>query len=92
MESLEAQLEQSCVKQQLEELQRQLELLEVEKKEVEARVEKAEKKNEELEDRGGWRWTHTHTHTVEAGGSSMLHSNRKIPGSDWLTCLPRCSL
>ena len=45
----------------------QLELMEVEKKEADARLEKAEKKNEELENRGGWRWcthvnTHTHTH------------------------------
>lgn len=53
MQSLEAQLEQSCVKKQLETLQRQLELLEVEKKEVEGQVEQAGKKNKELEDRGG---------------------------------------
>uniref|UniRef100_A0A3B4U344 Shootin-1 n=1 Tax=Seriola dumerili TaxID=41447 RepID=A0A3B4U344_SERDU len=49
VQSLEAQLEQSCVKKQLEALQRQLELLEVEKKESEGRLERAEKKNEELE-------------------------------------------
>lgn len=66
MESLQAQLEQSCVKKQLEALQRQLELLEVEKKEVDGRLEKAEKKNEELENRGGRRWrrTHVYTHTA----------------------------
>ncbi|XP_022616109.1 LOW QUALITY PROTEIN: shootin-1-like [Seriola dumerili] len=51
VQSLEAQLEQSCVKKQLEALQRQLELLEVEKKESEGRLERAEKKNEELESR-----------------------------------------
>ncbi|XP_049898493.1 shootin-1 isoform X2 [Epinephelus moara] len=51
VESLEAQLEQSCVKKQLEALQRQLELLEVAKKEVDGRLEQAEKKNEELEKR-----------------------------------------
>ncbi|MEQ2255460.1 hypothetical protein ILYODFUR_014109 [Ilyodon furcidens] len=56
VESLKAQLEESCVKKQLQDLQRQLELLEVEKKEVEGRLEQAEKKNEELEKRGGWRW------------------------------------
>lgn len=55
VESLEAQLEQSCVKKQLEALQRQLELLEVEKKEAEGRLEEAEIKNEELENRGGRR-------------------------------------
>uniref|UniRef100_A0A3Q3ELL5 Uncharacterized protein n=1 Tax=Labrus bergylta TaxID=56723 RepID=A0A3Q3ELL5_9LABR len=44
VESLQAQLEQSCVKKQLEALQRQLELLEVEKKEVEGRLEQTEKK------------------------------------------------
>uniref|UniRef100_A0A3B4Y8Y2 Si:dkey-280e21.3 n=1 Tax=Seriola lalandi dorsalis TaxID=1841481 RepID=A0A3B4Y8Y2_SERLL len=49
VQSLEAQLEQSCVKKQLEALQRQLELLEVEKKESEGRLERSEKKNEELE-------------------------------------------
>lgn len=64
VQSLEAQLEQSCVKQQLEALQRQLELLEVEKKEADTRMEEAEKKNKELEDRGGRGQTpHTHTHT-----------------------------
>uniref|UniRef100_A0A3Q4A995 Uncharacterized protein n=1 Tax=Mola mola TaxID=94237 RepID=A0A3Q4A995_MOLML len=51
VESLEAQLEQSCVKKQLEALQRQLELLEVEKKEAEGRLEESERKNEELENR-----------------------------------------
>uniref|UniRef100_A0A3B5BNW7 Si:dkey-280e21.3 n=1 Tax=Stegastes partitus TaxID=144197 RepID=A0A3B5BNW7_9TELE len=51
VQSLEAKLEQSCVKKQLEALQRQLELLEVEKKEAEGRLEQAEKKNEELENR-----------------------------------------
>uniref|UniRef100_A0A3Q1G9G8 Shootin-1 n=1 Tax=Acanthochromis polyacanthus TaxID=80966 RepID=A0A3Q1G9G8_9TELE len=51
VQSLEVQLEQSCVKKQLETLQRQLELLEVEKKEVEGRLEQTEKKNEELETR-----------------------------------------
>ncbi|XP_023272234.1 shootin-1-like [Seriola lalandi dorsalis] len=51
VQSLEAQLEQSCVKKQLEALQRQLELLEVEKKESEGRLERSEKKNEELESR-----------------------------------------
>lgn len=52
VQNLEAQLEQSCVKKQLEALQRQLELLEVEKKEVEGQLEEAEKKSRELEDRG----------------------------------------
>uniref|UniRef100_I3J970 Si:dkey-280e21.3 n=1 Tax=Oreochromis niloticus TaxID=8128 RepID=I3J970_ORENI len=47
----EEQLEQSRVKTQLEALQRQLELLEVDKKEAEGRLEQALKKNEELEER-----------------------------------------
>lgn len=47
------QLEQSSVKQQLQALQRQLELLEVGRKEDAARFEVAEKKNRELEERGG---------------------------------------
>uniref|UniRef100_A0A3Q0RRI6 Uncharacterized protein n=1 Tax=Amphilophus citrinellus TaxID=61819 RepID=A0A3Q0RRI6_AMPCI len=51
VQSLEEQLEQRCVKTQLEALQRQLELLEVDKKEVEGRLEQAQKKNEELEHR-----------------------------------------
>lgn len=55
MQSLEAQFQESCVKKQLQDLQRQLELLEVEKKEVEGRLEQTEKKNEELEKRGGWK-------------------------------------
>lgn len=52
VEALEAQVEQNSVMKQVENLQRQLELLEVEKKEVDGRLEKAEKKNEELEGRG----------------------------------------
>lgn len=52
VQNLEAQLEQSCVKEQLEALQRQLEMLEEEKKEVEGQLEEAEKKNRELEDTG----------------------------------------
>ncbi|KAG7219538.1 hypothetical protein INR49_010763 [Caranx melampygus] len=44
VQSLQAQLEQSCVKKQLEALQRQLELLEVEKKEVDTRLERAERR------------------------------------------------
>ncbi|CAI5653191.1 unnamed protein product [Oreochromis niloticus] len=51
VQSLEEQLEQSRVKTQLEALQRQLELLEVDKKEAEGRLEQALKKNEELEER-----------------------------------------
>uniref|UniRef100_A0A3Q2TNJ9 Si:dkey-280e21.3 n=1 Tax=Fundulus heteroclitus TaxID=8078 RepID=A0A3Q2TNJ9_FUNHE len=51
VQSLEAQLEASSVKKQLQDLQRQLELLEVEKKEAEGRLEQAEKKNAELEER-----------------------------------------
>lgn len=64
MQSLELQLQQNCVQQQLEALLRQLELLEVEKKDVEARLKTAEKKNEELESRGGGRNTHTHRVTT----------------------------
>uniref|UniRef100_A0A8C7YGY1 Si:dkey-280e21.3 n=1 Tax=Oryzias sinensis TaxID=183150 RepID=A0A8C7YGY1_9TELE len=52
VQNLEAQLEQSCVKEHLEALQRQLELLEEEKKEVEGQLEEAQKKNRELEDTG----------------------------------------
>lgn len=57
------------MKEQLEVLQRQLELLELEKKEVEGRLEQAEKKNEELESRGGWRRRRTdlYTHRMSRG-------------------------
>ncbi|KAK5896584.1 hypothetical protein CesoFtcFv8_009727 [Champsocephalus esox] len=51
VDGLEAQMEQSCVKKQLEALQMQLELLDEAKKEVEGRLEEEEKKNEELENR-----------------------------------------
>lgn len=46
------------MKTQLEALQRQLELLEVDKKEAEGRLEQALKKNEELEEKGGLRVSH----------------------------------
>lgn len=52
------------MKTQLEALQRQLELLEVDKKEAEGRLEQALKKNEELEEKGGWRWRRTHIKSV----------------------------
>lgn len=71
MQRLEAQLEQSCVKKQLQTLQRQLDLLEEEKKEVEGQLEQAEKKNKELENRGGWRWTYTLTNTY---AHTQIHS------------------
>uniref|UniRef100_A0A3Q4H872 Shootin-1-like n=1 Tax=Neolamprologus brichardi TaxID=32507 RepID=A0A3Q4H872_NEOBR len=51
VQNLEEQLEQNRVKTQLEALQRQLELLEVDKKESEGRLEQALKKNEELEEK-----------------------------------------
>lgn len=52
------------MKTQLEALQRQLELLEVDKKDSEGRLEQALKKNEELEEKGGWRWRRTHIKSV----------------------------
>lgn len=87
MQSLQLQLQQNCTEQQLEELQRQLELLEVEKKEAETRLEREEKKNRELEDRGG-RGAHTHTHAENSRWTTqlcVLHSNKSwwfLIGSD----------
>lgn len=57
VQNLEAQLEDSCVKKQLEDLQRQLELLEEEKKETEGQLLQAEKKNDELQKRGETKFT-----------------------------------
>lgn len=68
VQSLEVQLEQSSVKQELQVLQRQLELLEVERKEDAARFEESERKNRELEEQSRRGIAHTHKHCKPRSG------------------------
>lgn len=52
MKALEAELQEYSLKQQIAELQSQLELMEEEKRETEGCLQEVEKKNRDLEKRG----------------------------------------
>uniref|UniRef100_H3D5Z8 Si:dkey-280e21.3 n=1 Tax=Tetraodon nigroviridis TaxID=99883 RepID=H3D5Z8_TETNG len=91
VQSLELQLQQKGSEQQLEALQRQLELLEVEKKEVEARLETAEKKNEELEGRG--HLSQFGSYRMRPRNTSPRQPSPSAPSPAWVArCNPLSSL
>ncbi|MGH0127100.1 UNVERIFIED_CONTAM: hypothetical protein FKN15_043789, partial [Acipenser sinensis] len=54
VKDLEAQLQESALRRQLGEMQKHLELMEEEKRELEVRVQRAEERSSSMEHQGGW--------------------------------------
>lgn len=67
MKDLEAQLQESVLRRQLGEVQKHLELMEEEKRELEVRVQRAEERSSSMEHQGGWQVTPQHHLVVDQG-------------------------